>query len=272
MKKIISILFLIISLAFLSCEDVVAVDLNKSAPQLVVDASIKWTKGTIGNEQNIKLTTTGEYFNNTVPVASGAIVTITDANNVVYNFIEEGTTGNYKCNNFNPVLNGNYTLFISYNGQTYTATDKLYEVPTITSIEQKLGGFTGNEIEVKFNFLDNANQNNFYLEEYKVPYRPFPLYGAFSDEFFNGNQMFSLLIDEDTKPGQNINFSLHGISERYHNYMTILIGISGSINSGPFTTPPAAVKGNIINQTNTKNNPLGYFRLSEVDTRNYIVQ
>lgn len=272
MKTIIKYFILAICFTFISCEDVVDVDLNKSEPKLVIDASIKWEKGTIGNEQTIRLTTTGDYFNNTVPVANGAIVTITDSNSVAFNFIEDGTTGNYNCVNFNPVLNEVYTLSVSYKGQNYSSTDKLYPVPTITTIEQDLNGITGNEIELKFNFQDNGAEENFYLEEYKVPFRPFPLLGVFDDEFTNGNEMFSLIIDEDLEAGQNINFTLHGISERYHNYMNILIGISGGLSNGPFSTPPATVKGNIINQTNPTNYPLGYFRLSEIDVRNYTIQ
>ena len=272
MKTVIKYFILAISFAFISCEDVVNVDLNKSEPKLVIDASIKWEKGTPGNDQIIRLTTTGDYFNNTVPAANGAIVTITDSSNIVYNFIEDGITGNYKCANFNPVLNGVYTLSVTYNGQNYTSTDKLYAVPTITSIEQELNGITGNEIELKFNFQDNGTEENFYLEEYKVPFRPFPLLGVFDDNFTNGNEMFSLIIDENLEAGQNINFTLHGISERYHNYMNILIGISGGLSNGPFSTPPATVKGNIINNTNKSNYALGYFRLSEVDVRNYVIQ
>lgn len=272
MKKFISYIILVLSFTFISCEEVVDVDLNSSEPKLVIDASIKWEKGTSGNEQTIRLTTTGDYFNNTVPVANGATITVTDSNNTVFNFIENGLTGNYKCSNFNPIINETYTLSVVYNGQTYTATDKLYAVPTITTIEQDLNGITGNEIELKFNFQDNGAEENFYMEEYKVPFRPFPLLGVFNDEFTNGNEMFSLIIDEDLEAGQNINFTLHGISERYHNYMNILIGISGGLSNGPFSTPPATVRGNIINQTNSSNYPLGYFRLSEVDVRNYVVQ
>ena len=116
MKTSIKYIILAISFAFLSCEDVIDVDLNKSEPKLVIDASIKWEKGTTGNEQSIRLTTTGDYFNNTVPAANGATISITDSNSIVYNFIEDGTTGNYKCTNFNPVLNGIYTISVNYNG------------------------------------------------------------------------------------------------------------------------------------------------------------
>ena len=76
MKNSIKYLIFAIGLSLFGCEEVVDVDLNNSQPKLVIDASIKWEKGTPGNEQSIKITTTADYFNNTVPVANGAIVKI----------------------------------------------------------------------------------------------------------------------------------------------------------------------------------------------------
>jgi hypothetical protein len=43
-------------------------------------------------------------------------------------------------------------------------------------------------------------------------------------------------------------------------------------SNGPFSTPPATVRGNIINQTNSNNFALGYFNLSETDVKNYVIQ
>lgn len=267
------LLILTICIGYTSCEEVIHVDLDNNTPKLVIDASIKWQKGTTGNEQTIYLTTTGDYYSNTVPVVSGANVTITDENGTVFNFIEVPNTGKYVCSNFNPVLNRSYTLFVSHNGSSFTATDKLYAVPNITSVEQRNNaGFTGNQIELKYNFLDNPNETNFYLEHYEVPFRPYPLYGVFNDEFTNGNPMFSLIFGQDIATGQTIKFTLHGISQRYFNYMNILIGISGGLSNGPFSTPPATVRGNIVNTTNPDEYALGYFRLSEVDVSNYTVQ
>ena len=84
MKNNIKYFILAIGLFLFSCEEVVDVDLNKSKPKLVIDASIKWGKGTTGNDQTIRLSTTADYFNNTVPPANGALVTITDSNAIVY--------------------------------------------------------------------------------------------------------------------------------------------------------------------------------------------
>ena len=52
------ILILLITLIASSCEDVIDVNLETAAPKLVVYASIQWKKGTLGNEQKIRLSTT----------------------------------------------------------------------------------------------------------------------------------------------------------------------------------------------------------------------
>jgi hypothetical protein len=61
------------------------------------------------------------------------------------------------------------------------------------------------------------------------------------------------------------------MSLRYYNYINKLINIVGSTGN-PFATPPATLRGNIINQTDANNFPLGYFHMSEVDTEEYTIQ
>ena len=83
--------------------------------------------------------------------------------------------------------------------------------------------------------------------------------------------MFAYLAN-DLKTGDSIQLQLNGISQRYYNYMNILLSISGSNGGSPFQTPPATVRGNVINQTNFDNFALGYFSVSETDQQTYIVQ
>jgi hypothetical protein len=54
--------------------------------------------------------------------------------------------------------------------------------------------------------------------------------------------------------------------------MSVLVSIAGNGGGGPFQSPPATVRGNIINTTQEENFPLGYFSLSEYDSVNYIVK
>lgn len=261
------------SVLFFSCEEVVDVELETAAPRLVIDASIDWVKGTDGALQKIKLTTTTGYFQSVIPVVSNATVFITNSSNTVFNFTEASGTGEYSCPNFQPVINETYVLTVIHNGESYTATEKMMAVPEITNIEQdNEGGFSADEIEVKFFYNDNGLENNFYLNKFESSVLPYPDYDVLKDEFFQGNEMFGLFSHEDLEAGNLVNISLLGISERYYNYMNILIGISEGGSGGPFQTTPATVRGNIVNQTNATNYALGYFRVSERDDVIYVVQ
>lgn len=276
MKRYIQyILLLLLTFSQLSCEDTINVDLNNEDPKLVIDAVLKWPKGTNGENQTIKLSKTSDFYNNEVPPASGATVTVTNSSNVVFNFIEDANTGIYNCTNFAPVINELYTLHITYEGQTYTATDKLYATPAIQYVEQTnlppIGG--GEEIvQIKFFFQDNGSEDNFYLVGAQNPNYVTPDYGVISDEFFQGNVMFGFYANDNLKPGQNLKLYLQGVSNPYYNYMNKLIAISGTNNGNPFATPPATLRGNITNQTNKDNYPLGYFSLGETDTKDHIIQ
>lgn len=270
MKKIIA-LFAIILL--MSCEDKVNVALDTANPKLVIDANILWQKGTDGSTQKIKLTTTTDYYSNVIPTVSGAVVYVTNSANTVFTFTETPNTGEYVCTNFVPVINENYTLMVQYAGQTYTATEKLLATPTIDNIQQNtVQGFGGDEIQVKFFYQDNGLEDNNYLIGAKNSTKAIPEYGVLKDEFFQGNQMFGFYTDDKLKAGDQLLFSLEGISVRYFNYMNKLLNIAGSAGGSPFATPPATLRGNIVNQTNESEYPLGYFHLSEIDTRNYTVQ
>ena len=272
MKKL-QLFFVIIStIVVTSCEKVIDVDLNTMAPKLVIDASIKWQKGTLGNEQTIKLSTTTSYYSSQIPTVSGSTIFITDAANNIFNLVETAGTGNYNCINFAPVLNGNYVLTVLLNGETYTATETLKPVPTIDFIEQKdNAGFSGKDTEIKAFYIDNGTTDDYYLFKFKPSYTVIPIYFLQEDRNFQGNQIFGLYRSEELKPGQNFEVTLSGISKQYFNYMRILVSIAGNSSGSPFQSPSATVRGNIINTTTEANYPLGYFNLSEQDSRNYIV-
>ena len=268
MKKLIYIILLLFAF---SCEDVIDIDLPTSKPKLVIDASIDWLKNTSGNEQSIKLSLSAPFFDIDVPPANNAIVTITDNNNNTFNFIEENDTGIYNNNSFIPEINGEYFLTIIYNGETYTASETLKPVNEITRIEQNLeGGFTGEETEIKAFFNDPIDEENYYFFEFTPSLPVTSTLDTFKDEFVNGNEIFGLYIEEDLGSGESVTIRNHGVSERFYEFMFILL--QQIEDGGPFETQPATVRGNCINETNPDDFPLGYFRLSEVDEYIYTVE
>lgn len=271
MKKYILLLF---SLCLLTnCEDVIDVDLNTAEPRLVIDASINWFKNTAGNEQSIKLSLTAPFFANGVPPANGAFVEITDSNANVFSFVEEGTTGVYRNDTFIPVIDETYTLTIVYEGETYIGTESLKSVVPIDFVEQNNeGGFTGEDIELKAFYTDPANIQNYYFFEFLTDIPVIPTLEVYEDRFTDGNQIFGFFTEEDLEPGDIVTIRNYGISERFYEFMFILLQQGGEQDGGPFETQPATVRGNCTNTTNPDNFPFGYFRLSEVDELIYTVE
>lgn len=270
------IVLIIASFTVISCEEVIDVELDTTTPRLVIDASIKWQKGTNGNNQKIKLTTSTDFYTETIPVATGATVTVTNITldtPETYFFTENGRTGEYICNNFAPIINNNYALKIVYKGETYTSTSQFMATPEIVKTEQiQKPGFGGDAIyEIKFYFQDNAAENNFYLAGAKNSNIVFPEYGVLSDEFTQGNLMFAVYQDE-LKKGDLVDYTLQGITEKYNNYMNKLVNLAGSDSGSPFATAPATLRGNIVNTTKLDNYPFGFFHLSEIDSASLIIQ
>jgi hypothetical protein len=273
MKKLFSFLIIIAVFFCYSCEEVIPVDLNTAPPKLVIEAAINWQKESAGNIQKIKLSTTTGFYDTTIPKVLGATVEIKNSLNVIFKFIEKPNTGEYICSDFVPVLNESYTLTVINKGSTYTATETMKPVAPISEIIQNNeGGITGKMKYIKTFFMDPANETNYYLYKYSYSSPDKVEYYADEDTFFQGNNFFSISRNDDLKTGDKIVVSHFGISKAHYNYLNILINISGSAGGSPFQSPPATVRGNIINSTDFNNYPLGYFSLSESDTRNYTIE
>ena len=272
MKHLKYILLVLITSLNFSCEKVVDVDLNTAPPRLVIEASINWLTDTPGNIQAVKLSTTTNYFSDEIPPVTDALVTISNSEGITFTFTQIEEPGLYICTDFVPVLNENYTLTVIYDGETYTSTERLLATPEVTRIEQRNdGGVLGDEVEVKFFFNDIPNETNFYFLGILDPYKVIPEYGVLEDRFFENNEMFGLYFSEDLKTGDTLTFTMNGVSQNYFNYLNILLSQAGN-NAGPFSTPTSTVRGNIINQTNFDNFALGYFRLSQTEVNEYIIE
>lgn len=261
------------SFMFFGCTEVVDIPLDTESPKLVIEASITWQKGTDGKNQKIKLSTTTDFYSNTVPAVSNAIVLVKNSNNIVFEFIETPTTGVYICSNFSPVLNETYTLTIVSNGKTYTATEIMKPVAPIIDFTQSIiQGFSGLVLNVKTNYVDPPNEDNFYLYNYKTPNTIKTDAYVSNDKFYNGNAYFSTIFDDKLKTGDSITVSHSGISKPYFEYLSILLNLAGNQGGGPFQAPPVTVRGNITNTTNQDDFPFGYFSLSETDIREYTIK
>jgi hypothetical protein len=266
MKKILFLFFLFVTLV--SCEDVIDVELNTAEPRLVIEASINLLED--GSSQSfVKLTTTAPFFDNEVPFVDSASVVITSENGTVYPFTY--TEGGVYQSSLIPEFGVTYALEIVYNGEIYTASEQLYGVSPLEFVEQRNdGGFSGEDIELKAFFTDPPGLGNYYFFE-GISNRGVVL-DTFFDEFFDGNPIFGFYLVEDLASGDEVVFNLYGVNDQFYNFMFVLLQQSTDMSDGPFETQPATVRGNVINETNSDNFPLGYFRISEVSTLSYIVE
>lgn len=266
-------------MVFTSCDDVVNIDLKDNPPKLVIEALINWEKETTGNEQTIFLRESTSFFKEEIINATGATVSVTHENGSVFNFTETNP-GEYNTTEFIPEIDATYTLSITYKNEEYTAVEKMIPVVPIKRVDQRIEDIADEEIPVVvFYFDDPETDKNFYLVNYLPDFQEKKSFGFGRDEFQDGNEIEIILDSEyiipdsdeeirDFASGDIIEIKLFGISRQFHDYFNILAE-QAEPNTGPFSLAPAAANGNCINITNPQNRPLGYFRLSEVDTEIY---
>ncbi len=268
-------LFAIITIT--SCEDVIDVAVQTAPTRLTIEASLDWEKGTAGNNQTIKLSTSTPYFDTTSNTnVTGASVKVTNTTNGTEFIFADQNNGAYTTSEFVPVLNQSYTLEVVYNGEKYTATETLNPVPDITSITQSTEeGFDDEVLDITLTFTDPEGEGNHYLLKFNEEGDLLPGFDAFDDEFVDGNEVEAVyekfddeeIGTEEFVVGDVVNINLHAISEGYYNYMSILIDQSDS--GGLFGTTPVALKGNCINLDNPDNYANGYFRVTQVVRTSY---
>ncbi len=270
----IGFLYFLMPLVILSsCTDVVEVEVPDGGNRLVVEASIKWEKGTTGQTQSILLSTSSLFFeqNSNAPVVGADVVVTKDDDGTEFIF-EDQNNGVYTTNNFIPVLDQSYTLELNYNSQTYRAQEVLKSVNPILEIEQTIEeGFDEDEILLNVYFNDPVDIDNYYLGQFKNSNNPLTVLESEDDRFTNGTRNFLEYASEDLETGVLVDIELQGISESYYNYMNILIEQSES-DDGPFATTPVQLKGNCKNIDDPNEEVLGYFRLSEVAAQRYEIE
>lgn len=269
MKKTTLYLY-ILSLFFISCEEVVQIEVPSITPKLIIDASFQvfFNETPITANTTVKLSKSADYFDNIIPSVSNANVYLTNtSNNVRIDYVDENSDGNFKpIIDFIPEDNIEYQLTVIYEDETYIANATKIKTPTLISVVQgDRSLFSGKETEVIVTFSDDETQENYYLFDFSNN-----IYNVLEDRFFNGiDYSFSAFYQEDEiELPADVVVKMTGISKEYYTYFRVLLSQGGQGGGGPFQTPPTSLLGNIVNNTNFENFPLGYFHISETDTFN----
>nr|WP_299068941.1 DUF4249 family protein [uncultured Allomuricauda sp.] len=266
-----SLYFTFFFFLFISCEEAIDLDLPTSETRLVIDAIIGFNENNgdpiINGE--VKLTLTGPFFQDEIFPAENATVTIIDEQSGQSFSLVENAPGVFSAGFPVFELDRDYTLLVNYNDEVYTATQQLQKSPVIDMVEQGDGFLFDEEeeTEILISFTDIPNEINHYLFSFG-----FDNFLVVDDEFFQDGQLTFSYFYEEVEPGDIVAITLLGIDSNFATYANLALAQSGEDGGGPFATPPATLRGNIINETNSTNIPFGYFALSEFDTKLLMIQ
>ena len=243
------------------CEDVVEVDVPKDETRLAIDALIRVDTDVLTTQVKVTATETTSFFEEIGPASLDEIQLINLSTNTLTDLVEEPTgSGRYVANwSTDQLIQGELQLTIRYNNELYEANTTY--VPTVPFDDLKQGDgslFSDNETEILVSYTDDLNRVDFYLFDFD-----FNEYLVSEDTFYQGQAFeFSYFYEEGLESGRELNLSIIGVNEAFYNYMNQLIVQSGG-DQGPFQTPAATVRGNIININNLDNFALGYFAVCQ---------
>lgn len=273
MKRMFS-LFLVLSF-LASCEDVIEVDVPSEEPRLIVDAlmRIDTTSTTAPFFAEVKVSASSDFFGEISPVRLDEItITNTMLNESIALLETQPGSGLYrKDTSIDFMTSGELLLQINYEGSIFAARTTYVPTVPIDKVEQGDGAlFSGEETEIVVTFTDKPNREDFYLFDFD-----FNEYLVTEDTFYPGQTFqFSYFYEEGIESGREIQVSIIGVDKPFYNYMNQIIVQSGG-NQGPFTTPAATVRGNIINITEADNIDsfaLGYFAVCQVFTKSVVIE
>ncbi len=264
MKKIIFPLFTI--LFFVSCQQVIDINLNSVSPKLVVEDNISTKPG----PYLVKLTRTTNFFGDTTPAfETGAQVIIND-NSGHRDTLHELYPGKYFTTSLTGNINETYTLSVNTQGQNYLAVAPMTDTLTIDSISYALRTSThnGNSYSVTFSFTDPPQLGNYYgfrVYQNGLLVKDIADNKLFSDALFNGGAVHQRISGSSMNWLQNdtIKVELVCFNKTAYDFYNTL---QKTMQSGsPFSSPPA----NPVNNLN--NGALGFFGVDAVTSKSIVL-
>jgi hypothetical protein len=250
-NKIITVFFFVlISIAGISCEKVVDIDLNSSSPRIVIEGSISDSLG----PYYVQLSQTVNFDQpNTFPSVTGAEISMSD-NLGNSELLFETIPGTYKTSSMQGVPGRTYTLDVIVDGKEYVAISTIPSPVDIDSLSLQNQSFSGNRTKIiTVHFQDPVNIKNYYrfVEVKKGIEQNFIF--LYDDRVQDGSPISSnLFADEDTlRTGDTVRVVLQGIDKGAYDYFRTMSQAGGGGGS------QAASPANPV--SNFSNGALGYF-------------
>jgi hypothetical protein len=272
------LLILLSSILFWSCEETVLLDLNQTAPRLIIEGQVTNQPG----YQYVKLTrSVGFYDTGDSPAVDDASVLVTDnlGNEIVFVYnpgnVEDSTGFYVPAAPFVGVIGRSYTLHVTADGELYEAKDDLQPVTAIDSLtyrinddEQQDPKDDGKIYEVLFYAKEPQERVDYYLLKY---YRNDSLTVYFdTDIYYADDEVLGENIDGLASPvyyamGDTARVEMYSLTRNgfvFYNDLQSLLNSDG----GLFSQPPSN------SRTNLSNGALGYFQASALEWKEIIIK
>lgn len=265
-KKLIIFLCFIATGFLYSCEKVIDYDLNTSQSAIVIEATVA-----DGNEPfKVTISKTAPYFGSSQSTeVSGATVSV-KADGGKQRYFTEVSPGVYQLAKVVAAKRTWYTIYVEYEGITYTARSYLNEiVPIVDCTVSYFDGFGILDSGYKINCFikDPPNVENYYQIKMYVNGKLVNTEGemdVYSDKLFDG-KVIGLVQNSSNVFNENdtVLIEVQAIDKAAYNYFSTLESISGLEIIG------SASPSNPI--SNFDNGALGYFSAYSSDRRTVFI-
>lgn len=267
MKKIFNkIIFSVLAITLISCEEVIDFDLNDATPQTVIEANISDTTG----PYIVRISQTAGFSQNTTSIGiTGAFVTLSD-NFGLTDTLTELTDGYYRTNTLHGVQNSQYNFMANVNGNIFSSVSFMPAKTNLDSVYTTTnsgGGFHdgGNQTYVVPKYHDPAGIRNFYRFILFINGVQTEDVFVQSDENRDGAIIKQPLRTRDTiKTGDVITLEMQCVDEKVYKYFYALsLNFKRGLNQ---TQTPANPPTNIVGSK------LGYFNAHTSQKKGITVQ
>ncbi|PQB03998.1 DUF4249 family protein [Aureitalea marina] len=272
----------LLTVGLISCQDVIEVDTPTEDPRLIVDALIRVDTTEAFTFVEVKVSETRSFFE-TVPPAGLQQITLTGLDGGFGEILIEEVPGSgiySKLVSTQGLIGEEIFLQIDFEDEFYVAYAEFQPTAPFDSVVQGPGGlFDEDDIEVMVTYTDDGDRDDWYLFDFDLAE-----FLTSRDQFYQGQQFsFSYFYNQEIEPGTEVEISIMGVDDRFHDYMSKVIEQS-SQNFGFFETPSLTVRGNLINateidnienfdNTNTTGNfALGYFAIVQEYTTTLTIE
>ncbi|MFD2966310.1 DUF4249 domain-containing protein [Sphingobacterium bambusae] len=246
-------------LLFLSCEEVVDLQLDNAAPRTVIEGNLN----DLGTTQVIRISRTLPVGTNQLSTAvTEATVTVRSSTNEEFVFTHH-KDGFYQAKNFEVKSGTVYSLEVFLEGEKFVATSQMPEYVELDSLgitSEKT--FNTQNYYPTFQFRDPLEEKNYYLYEVAINNSLLRFASAYDDKFNNGRYVTHKISDRniDLQLGDSVQVIRYCVDQQVYKYWSDFESIN----------PGAAAPGNPT--SNISNNALGYFSVSTAKAYRFVTK